>query len=128
MTRRDGDVLVFAGLWTVWGNGPDRLITCSIVTTAAQGDLAMVHDRMPLTLHRTRWSDWLAGPADADRLLAPAPADLVAGLEIRPVGPAVGDVRNDGPGLIELVSNASDQMPMTLSGPRDPEPTDLTLF
>jgi hypothetical protein len=25
----------------------------------------------------------------------------VAGLELRPVGPAVGNVANDGPGLIE---------------------------
>jgi putative SOS response-associated peptidase YedK len=127
MTPRDGGVLAFAGLWAVWGNGPDRLITCSIVTTAAQGELAAVHDRMPLTLHPTRWSAWLAGPADAD-LLTPPDDGVLAGLEIRPVGPAVGDVRNDGPTLIELVPVTGDHTAMTLSGRRDPEPTDLTLF
>jgi putative SOS response-associated peptidase YedK len=95
---------------------------------AARGDLVAVHDRMPLTLHPTRWSAWLSGPADPEPLLAPPADDLLAGLEIRPVGPAVGDVRNDGATLIEWVSNGDDQMPMTLSGRRDPDPTDLTLF
>jgi putative SOS response-associated peptidase YedK len=128
MTPRDGAVLALAGLWAVWGSGPDRLITCSIVTTAALGELAAVHDRMPLALPPVRWSEWLTGTAGADRLLAPPPDEVLAGLEIRPVGPAVGDVRNDGPGLIELVSNFDDQMSMTLSGRQDPEPTDLTLF
>ena len=127
MTPRERGVLAFAGLWAVWGQGPDRLITCSVVTTAAQGDLALVHDRMPLALEPARWAAWLTGPADADRLLVPS-VEVVAGLEIRPVGPAVGDVRNDGPGLVELVPDAGDRSRMTLTGLPDTEPTDLTLF
>jgi putative SOS response-associated peptidase YedK len=128
MTPRDGGVLVFAGLWAVWGSGPDRLISCSVVTTTALGDLTAVHDRMPLALPAERWSAWLTGPADPTELLAPPTDDVLTGLEIRPVGPAVGDVRNDGPGLIELVSTVDDQSPMTVSAGRGPEPTDLTLF
>ncbi|HEY3009636.1 MAG TPA: SOS response-associated peptidase [Micromonosporaceae bacterium] len=120
MTPADGGVLAFAGLWTTWGEGDGRLLTCSIVTTAALGELASVHDRMPLALPRSRWAEWLIGPADPASLLAPPPADLLAGIEIRPVGPAVGDVRNDGPALIERI----DAGPLT---PPD-EPVDLTLF
>jgi putative SOS response-associated peptidase YedK len=98
MTPRDGSVLGFAGLWSRWG--PDRLLTFSIVTTAAVGDLGMVHDRMPLLLEPARWQSWLAGEPD---LTAPPP-ELVAGLELRPVGPAVGNVRNDGPELVARVA------------------------
>jgi putative SOS response-associated peptidase YedK len=118
MTPADGSVLAFAGLWTSW-RGPgaaDRLVTFSVVTTAAIGDLARVHDRMPLVLPPSRWSSWLGATPGAD-LLAPPPEEFVAGLEIRPVGPAVGNVRNDGPSLLARV----DALPLT-------EPTELRLF
>jgi putative SOS response-associated peptidase YedK len=97
MTPQDGSVLGLAGLWSRWG--PDRLLTFSIVTTAAVGDLGMVHDRMPLVLPPERWQSWLAGEPD---LTAPSP-ELAAGLELRPVDPAVGNVRNDGPQLVARV-------------------------
>jgi putative SOS response-associated peptidase YedK len=118
MTPADGSVLAFAGLWTAW-SGPgsgDRLLTFSVVTTAAIGDLSLVHDRMPLALPPSRWSSWLRG-APGDDLLAPPPEEYVAGLEIRPVGPAVGDVRNDGPSLLARV----EAPPLT-------EPAELRLF
>ncbi|HEX5540306.1 MAG TPA: SOS response-associated peptidase [Micromonospora sp.] len=104
MTAQDGGVLAFAGLWSVWSGGPEPLLTCSIVTTAAVGDLALVHDRMPLLLPPDRWADWIAGGGDPVCLLAPPAEQFVAGLEIRPVGPAVGNVRNDGPGLVTRVA------------------------
>jgi putative SOS response-associated peptidase YedK len=115
MTRPDGGVLAFAGLWTVWG---DRLLTCTIVTTAAVGELAAVHDRMPLVLAPEHWRDWLDGDAArASTLLTPPRPEALQPLEVRPVGAAVGDVRNDGPRLIERV-------------PTEPveRPRDLTLF
>jgi putative SOS response-associated peptidase YedK len=105
MTPADGSVLAFAGLWTAWnrpGSG-DRLLTFSVVTMAAIGDLALVHDRMPLVLPPLRWASWLGGPP-GDDLLAPPAEEYLGGLEIRPVGPAVGDVRNDGPALLARVA------------------------
>jgi putative SOS response-associated peptidase YedK len=103
MTPLDGSVLAFAGIWSVW-EGPDGpLLTCSVLTTAALGELAEVHDRMPLLLPEERWGPWLASTDEPAGLLAPPPPDWLAGLEIRPVGPAVGDVRNDGPELTARV-------------------------
>jgi len=99
MTPRDGGVLAFAGIWTRWR---DRL-TCSIVTTDAVGDLAGVHARMPLLLPPERWGPWLDTETEPSQLLAPPPETYLARLEIRPVGPAVGNVRNDGPGLVARV-------------------------
>jgi len=105
LTPRSGEVVAFAGLYEIWG--PDRLLTSSIVTTAALGQLAAVHDRMPLMLPRTAWSAWL-DPAreDVTDLLVPD-AGLVDGMELRPVGPAVGTVANDGPALIERVEKTA---------------------
>ncbi len=134
MTPRDGGVLAFAGLSAT---SPAGVLTCSVVTMPALGDLALVHDRMPLILPRERWDDWLGyGPGggtgpdgrpgdhavlDPHVLLVPPPESLLAGLEIRPVGPAVGDVRNDGPQLVDRIS--ADPL-----HDRDVEPTNLTLF
>ena len=125
MTDPDGDVLAFAGLWSVWGpkdgQSDERVLSCCVLTTAAVGDLAVVHDRMPLILPRDRWDDWLTlDPADAERLLEPS-EQLVERLEIRPVGARVGDVRNDGPSLIERV-----EAPLPTAS--TPDRADLTLF
>jgi putative SOS response-associated peptidase YedK len=91
-----GAPLAFAGIWTMSA----EMMTCSIITTAALGGLAEVHDRMPLILPRERWPEWLAGGGDPAGLLQPmTPAELEA-IEVRPVRPDVGNVRNNGPELI----------------------------
>ena len=96
-------------------------MTCAIVTTAAVGHLQSVHDRMPLMLPPDRWAGWLCGPADPGALLAVPPAEFLDSVEVRPVGPAVGDVRNDGPELVRKIV-------VTALPPNDVQPTDLTLF
>jgi len=55
-------------------------------------------------LEPDRWTEWLTAPA-AEALLAPPPPAYVASIEIRPVGQAIGNVRNDGP---ELIARAGD--------------------
>jgi putative SOS response-associated peptidase YedK len=124
MTLGADEPCVFAGLWSVWGKDEGRLLTCSIITTPAVDDLALIHDRMPLLLPRDRWDAWLAAPADGEpdpALLEPPPSSHVARLELRPVGARVGDVRNDGPDLVAKV-------PAPPLRPSDVEPIDLTLF
>ena len=97
LTPADGSPLAFAGLWSMSGN---EILTCTIVTTAALGGLARVHDRMPLILPGERWSSWLAGGGDPVAMLQPpSPAELDS-IEVRPVRPDVGNVRNNGPALI----------------------------
>lgn len=129
MTSKDGGPVVFGGVWTVWSS-PDgsipKLLTSSIVTTAALGDLADVHSRMPLMLSPDRWGAWLTASRDLNALLAPPSLDDVAALEIRAVGPAVGDVRNDGPGLVEPVPGYPDGGSARLVPV--PDRADLTLF
>ena len=99
MTPADGSVLAFAGIYSVWGSEP--VLTCSVVTTAALGGLARVHDRMPLILPRERWADWLAGGGDPEALLRPMSGRELEAIEVRAVRPDVGNVRNNGPHLLE---------------------------
>jgi putative SOS response-associated peptidase YedK len=117
MTPIEDVPVVFGGVWSMWST-PDganeSVLTCSIVTTAAVGPLQAVHDRMPLVLSRDRWEKWLNATDDLDGLLEPPSSADVAKLEIRPVGAAVGDVRNDGPELIARVRTTAPAEESTL--------------
>jgi len=99
MTPADGSALAFAGIWAPWG--PEKVLTCSVLTAAARGGLAKVHDRMPLILPPDRWSEWMAGDGKPDELLQPMTDAALAAIDVRPVGPAVGNVRNNGPHLLD---------------------------
>ncbi|HEV7824510.1 MAG TPA: SOS response-associated peptidase [Mycobacteriales bacterium] len=112
LTPVDGSVLAFAGLWETWGAGPDRLVTCTVVTTASHGALADVHDRMPLVLRPERWAAWLGEAGSSGDLLAPPESDVVDALEIRPVGPHVGNVTNNGPDLVTPRYGLGDAAPI----------------
>lgn len=92
-------VLLFAGIWDRWmsPNGTS-LLSFSILTTAAEGDLASLHDRRPVVLSADLAPAWLTpdqhSPFD---VLASATPPL---LRWYAVGTAVGDARKDGEHLI----------------------------
>ena len=120
--RTDGAPLVFAGLWESWrppGGGPPgpggkegRIVSCTIVTTAANDALAPIHPRMPAILGPEAWDRWL-DPDDDDvaslqGLLVPAPEGLLAPRMVRPL---VNAVANDEPGLIEPLATPAEAGP-----------------
>ncbi|NHC44818.1 SOS response-associated peptidase [Motilibacter aurantiacus] len=103
--RRDGRPLAMAGLYEMWrapGEGSPWLWTATIITTSAVDELGRLHDRMPMLVERDRWHEWLDPALDAAEqvrgLLGPAGPGV---LEAYPVSPAVGNVRNNGPHLVE---------------------------
>lgn len=105
--RRDGHLLAFAGLWERWRDRsqPDAplLHSCTVITSAANDAMAAVHDRMPVILDPDAWATWLDADAEIDELLTllvPARDDV---LDLRPVGPDVGNVKNNGAHLIDPV-------------------------
>lgn len=60
--RADGGLFCFAGLMSVW---QDR-VSCAVLTKAAAGPVAEVHDRMPVVLPHEAHAGWLdAGLGDA---------------------------------------------------------------
>jgi putative SOS response-associated peptidase YedK len=112
ITRADGGLFAFAGLWSIWyGDDDQKLRTCTILTTAASSAIAPLHDRMPVILDRAAESAWLASGQPAARL-----RELLVGLRprdtaLRPVGLAVNDARYDGP---ECLAPASDELQTAL--------------
>jgi putative SOS response-associated peptidase YedK len=141
---RDGSSIALAGLWEYWKpkddpNGhdlmardltaqyPDGLVTAAVLTTAAVGPLAQVHDRMPLVLPPSAWDTWLDPDRSPDddavaALLAPASAELVARMELRPVSPLVNNVRNNGPELVEELPPGEVAEPLQLDLLAGPNP------
>lgn len=122
MHSADGEPLYFAAVYALWTlpveeeftlpegevqELPQVLISTAIVTTAAVGDLALVHDRMPRLLDTEeveRWLDCTDGvPLD---LLEPVSAQRAAGIVIDAVGGAVGNTRNNSPELITPLPTA----------------------
>jgi putative SOS response-associated peptidase YedK len=106
ITRGDGGPFAFAGLWSIWhpkhdagadDSPEDDVRSCAIVTTQANQTVAPLHDRMPVILPREAEELWLdrgAPPELLHSLLVPLPEEETV---IKPVGPAVNDVRYDGP-------------------------------
>jgi putative SOS response-associated peptidase YedK len=98
ITRSDGRLFAFAGLWSIWhGEDGQTLRTCTILTTAASPAIAPLHDRMPVILAPAAETAWLEHSHPTERL-----RELLVGLQpehtaLRPVGPAVNDARYDGP-------------------------------
>ena len=99
--RRDGASLALAGLWETW-TGPqgEEIDTAAIITTAANGATAAIHERLPAILGKRDFALWLDGDeksVDAAFLLLRPPENDV--LEFFPIGPAVNKVDNDSPGV-----------------------------
>ena len=93
--RRDGLPIFFGGLWT--GD------TFCLLTTEANGDLAQIHDRRPLSLRDEEAGSWISTPpASPERVVSCAilPGDIA----FHPVSPRVSSPRHDGPELTQAVS------------------------
>lgn len=102
----DGGVFAFAGLWERWKNPADGGIVRSftIVTGRANPLCEPIHERMPVILPPAAWPLWLgeteAASAELLGLLVPHPAEA---MRVYPIGPRVGNVRNDDPALLEPI-------------------------
>ena len=106
-------MLAMAGLYEIWkdptrdpddADDPGRFLwTCTVLTTEATDEVGRIHDRMPLLVTPERRTSWLDPQTPKDRLpdlLVPAQQ---SGLEAYPVSTAVGNVRNNGPELVEPI-------------------------
>lgn len=111
----DDAPMFFAGLYEWWkdpakdADDPARwLLSFTILTRDSIGALGSVHDRMPLFIDGDYADVWLDPTTEnvgdlLDAAVDAAPA-LVDSLSMREVDRAVGNVRNNGPDLIEPVA------------------------
>lgn len=112
--RADGRALGLAGLYEFWREGPDApwLVTVTVLTTEAVGELRSLHDRMPVVIDPDAYASWLdpqveVGPDFAGLL---DPASIVA----RPISTQVNSVRNDGAHLLDPLPLAELPVPVDL--------------
>jgi putative SOS response-associated peptidase YedK len=107
--RTDGRSLAMAGLYEWWRDpaNPESepRLTCTVITTAATEQLAVIHDRMPVMIDAADWAAWL-DPSVAGKDLPPVMLEsgFTLGLVAEPVSTAVGNVRNNGPSLIAPIA------------------------
>jgi putative SOS response-associated peptidase YedK len=100
IARIDGNPVAFAGIWESWRTpAGETLRTFATMTTDANRQLASIQDRMPVIIEQDDWALWLGeAGGDVTSLLRAAPEDV---LRLWPVGKNVGNVRNNGPELLE---------------------------
>ena len=88
-----------AGLWDSALIQGSEIQTFTVLTTAPNDVMAGLHHRMPVILHPMDYRRWLDPRSGAvNDLFEPFPA---ADMHAWPVGPDVGNVRNNHSGLIE---------------------------
>jgi len=108
--RHDRQPFCFAGLMSTRAEpgASDPLLTCAILTTAAAGPVAEVHERMPVVLPDDAHAEWL-DPALKDSSMASALArarTMSDAFTHFPVRKLVNSARNEGPELIEPAQEA----------------------
>jgi len=103
ISRDDEKLLAFAGIFDRWISPEGEIRdSVAIITRDAVGDLAKVHNRMPLFLPRERWGAWMdSNVTDVEeiRTLMQVP-DPDAHLRYWPVSTLVNSIRNNGAELI----------------------------
>jgi len=99
---RGGGPIGFAGLWETWvGPNGEELDTIAIVTAAATGGLAELHDRVPVTIAPQDYARWLdCSGVDAETAAALLRPPVDGAFVWHPVSTAVNRVANDNPQLI----------------------------
>ncbi|MEZ5475447.1 MAG: SOS response-associated peptidase [Steroidobacteraceae bacterium] len=105
---RDRQPFAMAGLWESWrerAGAEGVLESCAIITTAATPSVANVHDRMPQILSGAALAAWLDAGTKVDSLGELLSTPVTTKLAYHPVSRRVNSPRNDGPELIEPLSD-----------------------
>ncbi len=100
---KDKSIFAFAGLFDRWKKSSGEIISsCTILTAEPNALVGKVHNRMPVILskeYESRWLDPALDSYDAVRpLLKSVPDEMMKAYD---ANPAVNNVRNNGPHLIE---------------------------
>lgn len=102
ITLQGGGVFFFAGLWDAWKSPQEGTInSCTIITTAANGLLKPVHNRMPVILSKEAATTWLHRDTDLftlKSLLTPCPSELLTAFEISTL---INNPRDDNPDVLQ---------------------------
>jgi len=120
---RRGGLIAFAALLETWLEpGGSEIDTAALLTTAANGPLASIRDRMPVVIEEKDFGRWLDcrnnEPRHVMDLTRPPDPDF---FEPIPVSDKVNKVANTGPDVQQPVD-------LSLAPPKRPAGGQLTLF
>ncbi len=111
ITPRAVPMLAVAGIWNPAHDGVPA--TVAILTTAANGDMAQLHDRMPVLLEPEDWEQWMDPTLKDLGIIGSLIGPIREGqLTHHRVSTDVNSVRAEGPRLLTRV-----QDPRTFPGP-----------
>ncbi|BAZ54242.1 hypothetical protein NIES4103_69270 (plasmid) [Nostoc sp. NIES-4103] len=99
---QDGQPFGFAGLWSKWRSpAQEEIVSCTILTTAANELLQPIHDRMPVIISRQDYNLWLdtqvQTPEALQQLLLPYAAEA---MRAYPVSTLVNNSQHNSPECI----------------------------
>ena len=101
ISSAEAQPMLFAGLWDEWqGDEGNPLRSCTIITTAANGFMQDLHQRMPVIVSPDQAGIWLDN--SSDRAATDAVLDKAHDTDLQawPVSRRVNSPRNDDPDLI----------------------------
>ncbi len=111
ISHKEGRSLGFAGLWERWRDrdNDEEVETFTILTMTAVGEIASLHDRMPVMLDDVTAEYWLAGDGSNPPALRELSAEQrAAELVSWPVSKMVNNARNESPELIDAIELPDD--------------------
>jgi putative SOS response-associated peptidase YedK len=115
---KGGGLMAFGALMETYAEpGGSEIDTGAILTTAANAEIARIHDRMPVVIRPDDFSRWLncrtQEPRDVADLLAPVEPGF---LEAIPISDLVNKVANTGPEIQKALA----EVPATQAEPEKP--------
>ncbi|MGD8913153.1 MAG: SOS response-associated peptidase [Candidatus Thiodiazotropha sp.] len=105
ITTNNGKPIAFAGLYEHWeGNQGEKIDSCTIIVTEAKGEIATIHDRMPVILSPHNYDAWLdEGTKDPVILKPLLLLHETDDLRLYPVSRSVNSPRNNSPDNIRSI-------------------------
>lgn len=103
---RNGKPFAFAGLWDVWQGEKEPVLSCAIITTAANSLIQALHERMPVIVPPEAYDLWLDPAITADEMIQPLlrayPPEEMA---LHPVSLRVNSPAYDSPENIQPIES-----------------------
>jgi putative SOS response-associated peptidase YedK len=103
-TRNNHRPFAFAGLWETWqpSQAAEPLLSCTIITCAANELVIPVHERMPVILDKATCWDWLSARPQIELLsmLQPYPAEQMLATRVSTL---VNDAGREEAALIDPI-------------------------
>ncbi|MBP9855477.1 MAG: SOS response-associated peptidase [Candidatus Omnitrophica bacterium] len=90
------ETFAFAGIWETW---QDKLISCSIITTAPNKLMEKIHDRMPVILPKGKEEEWL-NETDMETVKKLLTSYKAADMETYEVSTLVNSPANNSPEIL----------------------------